>query len=105
MISPIKIFVTNRNEMINMNETYIGTVRRGEIFRHLENGYLLLVDGFEVLLPFADTDFNITDDEAMDVFIYNDRSGEVLATTTIPSVQKGTFDWVKVVDVVPHLGV
>jgi|GEM_PF-344100 len=84
---------------------YIGTVRCGELFRHTENGYLLLIDNFEVLLPFADTDFDITDDEAMDVFIYNNKEGQVLATATIPTVQKGTYGWVTVTDVIPHLGV
>lgn len=91
--------------MIYMDAAYIGTVRRGELFRHVEDGYLLLIDEFEVLLPFADTDFDITDDEAMDVFIYSDKAGQVLATATIPTVQKGTYGWATVADVIPHLGV
>lgn len=88
-----------------MDADYIGTIRHGELFRHVEKGYLLLVDDYEVLLPFEDTDFNITDDEAMEVFIYSDQSGRVLATATIPSVTKKTFGWATVTEVIFPLGV
>src|SRR5690625_1602964 len=91
--------------MIQMITTYIGMVKRGEVFRQKEDGYLLLVDGHEVLLPFADDDFEFTDDETINVFIYSDKDGQVLATAKVPTVQRGTYGWAKVTDVVPHLGV
>lgn len=86
-------------------KTYIGTVKYGELFRHTEKGYLLLVDHHEVLLPFADTDYDFTDDEAIEVFIYSDKQGNVLATSTIPTVQQGVYDWASVTDVISNLGV
>src|SRR5690625_2260412 len=87
-----------------MDPTYIGTVRQGKIYRQKENGYLLLVDNYEVMLPFSDTYFEITDDESVEVFIYSDKNGEILATATIPDIQRNSYGWAEVVDVIPHLG-
>src|SRR5690625_5047063 len=88
-----------------MDPTYIGTVRQGKIYRQKENGYLLLVDNYEVMLPFSDTDFEITDDESVEVFIYSNKNGEIFATATIPEAQRNNFGWVDVVEIIPHLGV
>ena len=42
--------------------------------------------------------------QVVDVFLYNDKKGNIAATTTIPSVQMDTYDWAEVVEVIPKLG-
>lgn len=79
-----------------MVEQYIGTMRYGELFRHVENGYLLLVEHYEVLLPFEDIDFHFSDDETIEVFIYKDQSENLLATAAKPSATKEKFGWATV---------
>lgn len=88
-----------------MESLQIGTVQTGTIFRQVEGGYLLLINNQHVLLPFEDTDYDIEDNEALDVFIYYNREDELRATTYIPSVQIGKYGWAEVVKILPRLGV
>ena len=88
-----------------MEGLQIGTVQTGHIFRQVEGGYLLLINNQHVLLPFEDTDYDIEDNEALDVFIYYNRKDELRATTYIPSVQIGKYGWAEVVKILPRLGV
>lgn len=88
-----------------MIKELIGTVQKGTIDRQVEKGYLLLIYGEHILLPFEDTDYFIDDDEAIEVFIYYDRNDQVRATTILPKIRKEEYGWAKVVKVVPQLGV
>ncbi|QHS22450.1 hypothetical protein GWK91_05560 [Virgibacillus sp. MSP4-1] len=43
--------------------------------------------------------------QQLDVFLYQDKKGEVAATFAIPTVRRDQYDWAEVVDVIPNLGV
>src|SRR5690625_346778 len=88
-----------------MQNIQIGKVHTGFIFRQVENGYILRVNDRNVFLPFEDTDYYIDDDESINVFIFNNEQKKLQATTHIPSVQVGIYDWAKVTHVNPNIGV
>ncbi|ALX50299.1 hypothetical protein AOX59_17970 [Lentibacillus amyloliquefaciens] len=80
----------------------IGAVQTMQVIRQTEAGYILQND---VFLPNEAAETKLTKGEKADVFLYNDRKGAILATTTHPLVQVDEFDWAEVVDVVSGLGV
>ena len=59
----------------------------------------------DVLLHKNEVNRELEDDEAVDVFLYTDSMGRIAATTTIPKVTVGAYDWATVYDVKPGLGV
>lgn len=85
-----------------MEQFKLGTVEIGHIDRQVEKGYLLNVAGTHVLLPFENADYDISDDETMEVFIFHNRDNELQATTFIPNVQVGSYGWAKVIERIPQ---
>ncbi|GAA0480130.1 S1 RNA-binding domain-containing protein [Salinibacillus aidingensis] len=43
--------------------------------------------------------------QQLDVFLYQDKKREVVASAVIPTVRRDQYDWAEVVDVIPNLGV
>src|SRR5690625_3718221 len=82
----------------------IGTVQTATVIRKIETGYVLKKETDEVLLHHNETESDLEIDQAVNVFLYNDKNNQIVATTIIPHVQKDTYGWVEVVNVVPKLG-
>lgn len=82
-----------------------GTVQTLTVLRKIDHGYVLNFSDDEVLLHHNETNEALEVGESVEVFLYNDRDHKIIATTAIPSVQMETYDWVKVVEVIPKLGV
>lgn len=76
------------------------------VVREMETGYVLDVDDYEVLLHFNDTNEGekFTDEENIEVFLYNDKNEQIVATTVIPSIDRNNFGWADVIEVIPNLG-
>lgn len=82
----------------------IGTVQTATVLRKIETGYVLKKETNEVLLHHNETDTELEVEQEVDVFLYNDKNNQVVATTKIPHVQMDTYGWAEVVNVVPKLG-
>ncbi|AXI10114.1 hypothetical protein CUC15_14765 [Oceanobacillus zhaokaii] len=87
-----------------MNTLRIGTVQTMNVLRKIETGYVLTKEGEEALLHHNETDHELEENQEVDVFLYNDKKGNIAATTTIPAVQMDAYDWAEVVEVIPKLG-
>lgn len=87
-----------------MNTLRIGTVQTMNVLRKIETGYVLAKDGEEALLHHNETDHELEENQDVEVFLYNDKKGNIAATTTIPTVQMDAYDWSEVVEVIPKLG-
>ncbi|WP_117169513.1 S1 RNA-binding domain-containing protein [Paraliobacillus sediminis] len=82
-----------------------GQVIELEIARKIETGYVL-TDGTEEILVHANEVENTLEvADTVEVFLYHDKKGILIGTTTIPSVGPDVFDWAEVTEVVPNLGV
>jgi len=88
-----------------MEELQVGTVVTLTIDRDAPFGYFLTNGEEDVLLHQNEIDDSFNPDEQQTVFLFQDHQGRLSATTTIPTVQMGTYDWVEVVEVKPSLGV
>ena len=86
-------------------QEHIGGVMSLHVARQTEFGYFLTDGTEDVLLHKNEVNRELEDDEAVDVFLYTDSNGRVAATTTIPKVLVGTYDWATVCDVKAGLGV
>ena len=82
----------------------IGTIQSATVLRKIETGYVLIKETNEVLLHHNETENELEDGQEVDVFLYQDKDNQVVATTTLPTIQMGVYDWAKVVEVIPDLG-
>ncbi|WP_404454599.1 hypothetical protein LG329_05935 [Virgibacillus necropolis] len=88
-----------------MSDLIIGTIHTMEVLRKIDTGYVLIKDMKEVLLHHNETTDELEENQEVDVFLYTDKKGQVIATTKLPTVERDTFGWVEVVEVVKNLGV
>jgi uncharacterized protein len=86
-------------------QEHIGQVITLNVARQTEFGYFLSDGTEDVLLHKNEVNRELEDEESVEVFLYTDSSGRVAATTTIPKVSVGTYDWATVSDVKPGLGI
>jgi predicted RNA-binding protein (virulence factor B family) len=83
----------------------VGQVANLTVARKAPFGFFL-TDGHEdVLLHINETDREYEEGESLDVFLYPDSHGRIAATTIIPTVLAGKYNWVKVTDIKPGIGV
>ncbi|GIO24829.1 S1 RNA-binding domain-containing protein [Oceanobacillus sp. J11TS1] len=83
----------------------IGSIITMTVLRKIDTGYVLTAYGEEVLLHHNETEKPLEPEQSVDVFLYLNKKDQVNATTYLPFVTTGLYDWAEVVDVVPHLGV
>src|SRR5690625_5702939 len=81
-----------------MNNLQVGTVNLATVIRNIDTGYVLDIDDQEVLLHLNDTkqDEEFTEEDEINVFLYNDKNEQIIATTLIPTITRDTFGWAEV---------
>ncbi|WP_067728980.1 CvfB family protein [Oceanobacillus damuensis] len=87
-----------------MNTLATGTVETMTVSRKIDTGYVLVKDGQEALLHHNETENDLEMEQQIDVFLYNDKKGNTVATTKLPSIQMDVYGWAEVVEVIPRLG-
>lgn len=75
------------------------------VVRETPLGYMLTDGREEVLLHRNETTATLEDGEEVKVFVYLDREGRLTSTMTLPAIEAGTYQWVKVVGTEPGFGV
>ncbi|MDC3416236.1 S1 RNA-binding domain-containing protein [Aquibacillus salsiterrae] len=88
-----------------VNELKVGTIHNLKVLRKIDTGYVLSNGEKEVLLHHNDTAQPLNEEQEIEVFLYHDKKGNLVATTSIPTVGFDSFDWAEVVEVVKGLGV
>jgi len=83
----------------------IGTVQRMTVLRKIDTGYVLEKEGQTALLHHRETKEELEENEEVDVFLYNDKKGNIAATAVIPKIQRGIYDWAEVTNAISGLGV
>lgn len=88
-----------------MTHLPLGTIQTMTVLRKIDTGYVLKKDMEEALLHHNETEHELEVDQEVDVFLYNDKKGLVIATTQLPAIRMDEYDWAEVTEVVPRLGV
>lgn len=83
----------------------IGTIQTMKVDRRIETGYVLQYKMNEVLLHHNETNNELLPGEDVEVFLYQDKKGQAIATAILPAIVIDNFDWAEVVEVIPNLGV
>ncbi len=83
----------------------VGAIHKMNVSNQTQTGYQVKQAGITATLPLEFIVGDINVGELIDVFLYNDRQGNLLATMQLPKVIKDSYDWVEVKDVIPNLGV
>lgn len=82
----------------------IGEIHTLHIRDKSDRGFILTKDADVVVLPYVLADKELTIGDDVQAFMYADKSGRIIASTTLPRMQVGTFGWAEVVEVLPNLG-
>ncbi|MGJ9383386.1 CvfB family protein [Salipaludibacillus sp. CF4.18] len=88
-----------------MDKLKPGLIETTIVARKIETGYVLKLNNQEILLHTNETKEELSQGQEVEVFLYEDKKGQLVASTNIPKVSLYTYDWAKVVDVVEELGV
>ncbi|WP_338472133.1 S1-like domain-containing RNA-binding protein [Niallia sp. XMNu-256] len=86
-------------------QDHIGQVITLKVTRQTEFGYFLTDGTEDILLHNNEVHRELESEEDVEVFLYTDSQGRIAATTTIPKVTVGTYDWATVTDMKQGLGV
>jgi len=86
-------------------QQFAGTIQTMRIERKINNGYLVSSSGSTALLPDEESDTALAPGEYVDVFLYTDKKGKWIATSHLPIIQKGIYNWAEVQEAIPNLGV
>jgi len=85
-----------------MNE--LGTIQSMSVDRKIDNGYVLKKDTTEALLHYNEADGELEIEQEVDVFLYQDKKGNLTATMKLPNAMMDHYGWGTVVNVLPHIG-
>ncbi|ASN04637.1 CvfB family protein [Virgibacillus necropolis] len=88
-----------------MSDLVIGTIQSMNVLRKIDTGYVLNKDMSEALLHHNETSEELKETQKIDVFLYTDKKGQIIATTKLPTIERDVFGWAEVVEVVKNLGV
>ena len=88
-----------------MANDFVGTIHRMTVQDVSNEGYLLVKGTEKAVLPRDFAKEALKANDAVDVFLFTDKKGRLMATEVLPKVVKGVFDWAEVVEQVPKLGV
>jgi len=89
---------------MKVGDTMIGEIHTLHIRDKSDRGFILTKDADVVVLPYVLADKELTIGDDVQAFMYADKSGRIIASTTLPRMQIGTFGWAEVVEVLPNLG-
>lgn len=82
-----------------------GMIEYLTVERVIDTGYVLKDGNQEVLLHKNEAKQELQKGQEAEVFLYEDKKGQLVASMTIPEVTMASYDWAQVVDVVVKLGV
>ncbi|MFC3039598.1 S1 RNA-binding domain-containing protein [Virgibacillus xinjiangensis] len=87
-----------------MDHLQSGTIQSMAVERKIDTGYVLMQDGSEALLHHNETEQELEPGDTVDVFLYPDKKGQIIASAKLPHVVMDAYGWTEVVEVLPHLG-
>lgn len=92
------------NERSEWTMVQPGTIEKLVVKRKIETGYVLGRDEEDILLHHNDTAKPLEEEEEVDAFLYHDKKGNLIASTSLPQISRTDYGWAEVVEVIPNLG-
>ena len=88
-----------------MHSIQIGTIQMMTVSQKAKTGYVLQKGETEVVLVDQEMTEELAIGDKIDVFVYPDKRGQLMASMKLPQMVIGTYGWASVVEVIPNLGV
>lgn len=88
-----------------MQTLKLGIIHTMTVLRKIDTGYVLEEKGEQALLHHNETNQEHEEGSEINVFLYHDKKGNTVATTTIPEIRLDEYGWAEVVESIPRLGV
>lgn len=83
----------------------LGSIEQVTVLRETEIGYMVGNEEEEIFLHKNELAGEIAEGDTIDVFLYLDHQNRISATMKEPIITTHDWNWVKVVEVIPSLGV
>jgi uncharacterized protein len=83
----------------------VGQIVTLDVARKAAYGFFLTDGEEDVLLHSNEAETEYEEGDKVEVFLYPDAHGRVVATSKMPSIKAGEYAWLKVVDTKPGIGV
>jgi predicted RNA-binding protein (virulence factor B family) len=99
------IYFEAKEGLKRMSKLQPGTTVVLRVLRETPLGYMLTDGREDVLLHRNEATTVLAEEDEVKVFIYLDREGRLTSTMTLPVIEAGSYQWVKVVSTEPGLGV
>lgn len=87
-----------------MGNSLVGTIQTLFIENKSESGYTLTHGSQSIFLSHKEQKTELDIGDYVKVFLYINRDGEMVATTTLPHIIMGTYGWATIVKVISNLG-
>lgn len=84
---------------------FVGQVTILTVARKTSFGFFLTDGNEDVLLHINESKQDYNEGDQIEVFLYPDSQGRISATTVIPKISVGAYEWVKVTDIKPGIGI
>ncbi|MGI8315261.1 CvfB family protein [Halobacillus mangrovi] len=88
-----------------MNHQLLGTVHKAKILKKITKGFTISVQEAELFLADEHATEEVELEKEVEVFIYENKKGQAVATMNLPEATRDSYGWAAVAEVLPHLGV
>ncbi|WP_096435041.1 CvfB family protein [Alteribacter populi] len=82
-----------------------GTIEKLTVSQEVAGDYVLTNGDDIIVLPKQEVNSSIEVEEEIDVFIYQNKKDQLIATMTLPRITRENYDWAEVIEKVRGLGV
>ena len=94
-----------RRRAVILIGTASGEIVKLQVKEQQGSKWILTYDGMEIPLNASEAPEGVEVGGTIEAFLFVDRRGNLSATTQLPSIQKGTYGWARVIKVVDRDGV
>ena len=84
---------------IHLSELASGEIVQLQVKSQEGSKWVLAHNAMEIPLNASEAPENLQVDDMIEVFLFVDRRGNLSATTALPTIQKGTYGWARVIKV------
>ena len=88
-----------RRRAVTLTELLSGEILKLQVKSKEGSKWILQHKDTEIALNASEAPEELKEDDTLEVFLFVDRRGNLSATTQLPSIQKGTYGWARVIKV------
>ncbi|RWZ60354.1 hypothetical protein EQV77_03415 [Halobacillus fulvus] len=86
-------------------QSKVGTIQTCNVVKRITKGFVIEKNSEEIVLADGEGTEDLEIGQAIEVFIYINKQGNLAATINLPEVTRDSYGWAEVEEVIPNMGV